>query len=174
MEEEKDDILSNFKKTERPVVPSDYFDSFQKKMLDQVTPEEKKKKPAPVKEMNTGEEKPPMEFNMKYLYYTIGVAAAVALVFFAVKNIDFSGSKKQEAPVVEEKQEETVDSSVYYYEYVEENLAEFSSEEIIELLADNEEVFEEEVNISNVPTSEVETYILEEYEELEEELLDEL
>ena len=79
MEEEKDDILSNFKKTKRPDLPSDYFDAFQKKMLDKVTPEEKKKKPTPVKEIKTSEEKAPVEFNTKYLYYTIGIAAAVAL-----------------------------------------------------------------------------------------------
>ena len=173
MEEEKDDILSDFKKTKRPDLPKDYFDSFQKKMLDEVTPEEKKKKVSSPRENKPKEDKAPMEFNMRYLYYTVGVAAAVALVFFAVKNLDLSGNTKTEKTVVEETPEETVDSSAYYYEYVEENLADYSSEEIIELLTDNEEYFEEKVDLKEISSSEVETYLLEEYEDLEDELLDE-
>lgn len=181
MEEEKDDILSNFKKTQRPEVPSDYFKSFQNKMLDAVTPEEKKKKPAPQKEPKkpaegeSGASENPIQFNVKYLYYTIGIAAAVVLVFFAVNNMDFSGSKEEPAPVVEEQVEEKVDTLQPYIEYVEEHLADFSTEEIIDVLADNEDFsVQPKVDLKEVSSSDVENYILEEYEDFEDELIEEL
>lgn len=177
MEEEKDEILSNFKKTKRPEVPSDYFDSFQKKMLEKVQPEEKKKKTTPPKEKDgTDPEGPaPIQFNMRYLYYTVGVAAAVVLIFLAVNNLDFGSKEQEPAPVVEESTEEKVDTLTPYIDYIEEHITDFSTEELIDVLAENEDFsVEEKVDLSEVPSSEVENYILDEYEDFEDELIDEL
>lgn len=165
MEEEKD-ILSDFKKTERPNVPSNYFTEFQKKMLDETAPEEKKKKSETT-----------INFNMKYLYYTVGVAAAVVLVFLAVNNLDFSSSPAEEQEIVEEVQKEKKDTAEVIYEYVEANLADYNTEELIDMLAENDEIpVVEEIKLDEVPSSEVELYLIEEYdyEDLEEELIDEL
>jgi hypothetical protein len=166
MEEEKDDILSNFKKTKRPDLPSDYFESFQKKMLDQANPEEKKKKSTDTN---------PITFNVRYLYYTVGIAAAVVLVFLVMNNINSTDSESTKNEIVEEINSDQADSTEHYYEYVEENLADFETEDIIDMLAENDAIsVEEEVDLQAVPTSEVEVYLLEEYEDLEEELVDEL
>ena len=161
MEEEKD-ILSDFKKTGKPNVPSDYFSEFQKKMLDQVTPEEKKKNETPI------------TFNMKYLYFTVGIAATAILVFLFINNFGKGPAPAEPNEIVETTPVEQIDSSVQYYHYVEENLIDYETEEIIEMLADNDELStEESINLETVPSSEVETYLLEEYGDLEEALIEE-
>ncbi|MEZ4938855.1 MAG: hypothetical protein R2799_14800 [Crocinitomicaceae bacterium] len=184
MEEEKDEILSNFKKTPRPEAPKDYFKNFQTKMLNEVTPEDKKKKvspPKPVqpqvseKEENTDAAGSEIQFNIKYLYYTIGVAAAVALVFFAVKNLDFGGSKEAPAQVVETPEVVQEDTLQPYIEYVEDHLTDYTTEEIIDVLADNEDfTVEQKVDLTEVSSSDVENYVLDAYDDIEEEIIDEL
>jgi len=162
MEEDKD-LLSNFKRTEKPNLASDYFDSFQKKMLDEVKPEEKNKNENPI------------EFNVRYLYYVVGVAAAVAIVFFFINTFNGSPEAPINTNIASEETIEEVDQTDEYYEYIEENLTEYSTQDIIDLLAENGVLTEDyEVDLTTITPSEVEIYLLEEYDDLEEELLEEL
>lgn len=163
MEEENIEILSDFKKTKKPDLPSGYFKDFQNRMLDEVKPKEKKSSETD------------LNFNVKHLYLTIGIAAMIAIVFFAVNNLSSKPTTINQEELVEKEPVKEAQDDLEYVEYIEENLEEFDTEEIIELLASNENiVIEEKVNITNIPSSEVEIYLLDEYEDFEEELIDEL